>query len=378
VSGSAFHPATIGALYGVLATHEQALIQMALAANVAQADVDPEIAERYGAVVDDVKRLITPTDPPVPGRLSVDVSEMMRNRYRLLGDLMVKLADFDIRRWSFDRYEDGGIDANVHYKNSDKDVRTMVRAIADRIGVAFVDERHGNTGTQLIICARGYVDGTPVRIWELIEAERPICDTHHVMVDPAGVCPQCPEAIAEGQLLAELRRAHAPEQHLDMQVCTTCSEKHETPVRWPCAPLKQFEIELGGPEVRAEVRRTHFGTKDSEYGRVCAGCTNEQGVPVLWPCLLLRTADRIEDVPSADAGLVPIAPPDSDAVHALQSDGGETPRCGRAGYGSPVAVFLADVTCPECRRRVEAQLAEENGSDDMTDTTTTELPGDAP
>lgn len=65
-------------------------------------------------------------------------------------------------------------------------------------------------------------------------------------------------------------------------------------------------------------------------------------------------------------------------IHAMMPDGAETPRCG-APFGCRIALFAFSVTCPKCKALLAAQLAEENGPADLSDTTpTTEPPGDAP
>lgn len=192
---NAFHPATIGALYGVLAKHEQALIQMALAANIAQADIDPEIAERYGAVVDDVKRLIALAEPSKGTSSVLESNEKMRRAYVLLGSLQAQLPEYDIWSWSVS-YDEVGGNLRGDARGNDA-VRANMHTIADRLGIEYVEKFHGSGSTTLIVCAKGKIDGIAVRIYDLIEAERPICDTHHVMVDTAGVCPQCP--VADGE-----------------------------------------------------------------------------------------------------------------------------------------------------------------------------------
>lgn len=225
---SAFHPALTGVLYGALATHEQALIQMALAASVAQADVDDEIAERYGAVVDGLKRLIAMTEVPEPGFPSaVDATEQMRRKYEVLGHLMAQLPDFEFMDWGFRRHS--GIDASMHYKSVDNDhVRATTRAIADRIGVDYVEKRHGTSGTQLIVCAIGEFEGVPVRIWELIEAERPFCDRHNAMVDADGVCGYCRPEMVPDPPTADNDRPFCTEHLLvldDVGRCVLCADE---------------------------------------------------------------------------------------------------------------------------------------------------------
>lgn len=356
---SAFHPALTGILYGALAQHEQALIQMALAASVAQADVDPEITERYGAIVDGLKRLIKAAEPSGYDASTIGVTEETRRKHALLGDILSQLTDFKVGTCTISPHYGHGIQINMPLAHqAEVDPRAAIREIAHRLDLQYGERRHGTSSTTLHIDATGKIQDVDIEIYELITAERPICDAHHVMVDADGKCPECPVDGGKPSLLAELRLVHVPELHLGVQVCTFCSEKQETPIPWPCSDLRFAEVELGGPEVRAEVRRTHFGQKHPEHGRVCAGCSDAQGVPVLWPCLLLRAVDRIENVRSSGIGY---GDPELDGTACIKCHKdfavGETSVPAGVVDGGP-QVFAH----PDC----------------LTESTTTEPPGDAP
>lgn len=268
---NAFHPATIGALYGVLATHEQALAQWALAAQLTQADVDGETADRYAAVVSDVKRLIALAEPAESTRTSgIEHTEMLRRAHTLLGQLISQLSDFDVWSWEYNRW--CGISGTLHVPDGG-DPRQSVHEIAERLGLPFTERLHGS-GSTICVEAAGEIDGITVRIYDLIEAERPICDTHHLMVDAAGMCPECPVEDSDKDLLAELRLVHVPEQHGDDQVCGFCSERQEAPVLWPCSDLRTAEAELGGADYEADDDRTHEGrfTDAQLDGTACSEC----------------------------------------------------------------------------------------------------------
>ena len=198
---NAFHPATIGALYGVLAQHEQALAQWSLAEKLAQADVDGETADRYAAVVSDVKRLIALAEPAKGTSSALESNEKMRRSYVLLGSLQAQLPEYDIWSWNVSYDEVGG---NLRDAGDGNDaVRADMRTIANRLGIECVEEFHGSGPNTLIVCAKGKIDGIRVRIYDLIQAERPICDTHHIMVDVDGVCPECPVSHAVGLVCSE-------------------------------------------------------------------------------------------------------------------------------------------------------------------------------
>lgn len=205
---SGFHPALTGVLYGALAQHEQALAQMALAANLTQTDVDNETAERYTGIVDGLKRMIALAEPSPAGRSDIEVTEGMRRAYVLLGDLQAQLSEFDIWSWTCHANE---IDANLRADGAGNDAaRATMRVVADRIGVDYVEKRHARTGNTIIICAKGKIHGVSVRIYDLIDAERPFCDTHHVMVNTGGECPEC---LTETTAHVVAQRA---ELHLDL------------------------------------------------------------------------------------------------------------------------------------------------------------------
>lgn len=86
--------------------------------------------------------------------------------------------------------------------------------------------------------------------------------------------------------------------------------------------------------------------------------------------------DDAQATPIRTSAVQPAAEPE--LIHAMMPDGAEMPRCG-APFGCRIALFAFSVTCPECKALLAAQLAEENGPADLSDTTpTTEPPGDAP
>lgn len=251
MSSNAFHPALVGILYGALSEHERAFAQMALAANLAQADVyDDETAERYVAIIDGLKRMIKAAEPSGYDASTIGVTEEMRRRHAVLGDLLSRLTDFKVGSCSISPHYGQGVQINMPFthKGPDLDAREAMRDIARRFDLQYRERRHGKTGTTLHIAAVGQIQNIDVEIYELIQAERPICDTHHVMVDAAGVCPECPGSDRAESLLGELRLVHAPEQHGDDQVCSFCSERQEAPVLWPCPDLRTAKVELGGAD----------------------------------------------------------------------------------------------------------------------------------
>jgi hypothetical protein len=202
---SGFHPALTGVLYGVLAQNQQALAQLQLAANITQTDVDGETAERSTAIIDGLKRLIAMTEPSPARPLDIEVAEGMRRAYLLLGHLQEQLSEFDIWSWTCHVNE---VDANLRADGNGNDAaRATMRVVADRIGVDYVEKRHTKTGNAIIICAKGKINGVSVRIYDLIEAERPFCDSHHVMVDAAGVCLDC-SAEATAHVVAQRAELH--------------------------------------------------------------------------------------------------------------------------------------------------------------------------
>lgn len=194
MSSNAFHPALVGILYGALSEHERAFAQMALAANLAQADVyDDETAERHIAIIDGLKRLIKATEPSGYDVSTIGVTEEMRRKNVLLGDILSRLTDFKVGSCSISPHALHGITINLMLSRQDPgpDVRDAIREVARRLDLQYNERRHGTSSTTLHICAAGQIQDVEVEIYELLVAERPICDTHNVMVDVDGVCQTC-------------------------------------------------------------------------------------------------------------------------------------------------------------------------------------------
>jgi hypothetical protein len=275
---NAFHPALTGILYDALARHEQALIQMALAANIAQADVDDEIAERYGAIVDGLKRMITIAEPSSPAaRPGIEAVEGMRRAYLLLGHLQAELSEFDIWSWTCHTNE---IDANLRNGGSGNEAaRAAMRTVADRIGVDYIEKFHGSSDSTLIICAKGTIDGVRVRIYDLIDAERPICDTHHVMVDADGVCTRCTaEAPTDRHAMlqdgTETARCGAiggaVALFADDVTCLGCLALLAQQAQETAADAGEYDPD--DPDHLADSDGTGRYTEDQLAGYACAGC----------------------------------------------------------------------------------------------------------
>lgn len=193
MSSNAFHPALVGILYGALSEHERAFAQMALAANLAQADVyDDETAERHIAIIDGLKRMIKAAEPS-DYESTIEAGEEMRRRHALLGDIFAQLADFKIGSCHINPHSTHCITVNIPFTHSmrELDPRESMREIARRLELQYAERRHGSSRDVLHIEAAGKLQGIDVEIYELITAERPFCDTHHVMVDVDGVCQTC-------------------------------------------------------------------------------------------------------------------------------------------------------------------------------------------
>lgn len=168
MSSSAFHPATIGALYGVLAQHEQALAQWALAEKLATGTTDGETADRYAAVVGDVKRLIALAEPGPQGAPIEGLEQFMRG-HELLGRLLSQLSDYQLN--SLDLGRDRRIRAMLH--RGDGGSRRAMRDIADRLGVTYGSRVFDPTGgTEEYVTASGQIDGFDVEIWTILPIEQ--------------------------------------------------------------------------------------------------------------------------------------------------------------------------------------------------------------
>lgn len=191
---SGFHPALTGVLYSVLAQNEQALAQLQLAASITQTDVDDETAERYASVIDGLKRMIKAAEPADYLESTIEAGEEMRHRHALLGDIFTRLADFKIGSCNITPHSTHGITVNVPFTHHMREVdpRESMREIARRLNLQYAEKRHGKSGTTLHIEASGKIQNVDVEIYELIQAERPFCDSHHVMVNADGVCAECP------------------------------------------------------------------------------------------------------------------------------------------------------------------------------------------
>jgi hypothetical protein len=209
---SGFHPALTGVLYGALAQHEQALMQMQLAANLTQVDVDAETAERYTAIVDGLKRMIKASEPSGYDASTIGVTEEIQRRHALLGSILSQLLDFKVGTCTISTHYGQGIQVNMPFthKSRELDVRAAMREIAQRLDLQYCERRHGTSDTTLHIEASGQIQGIDVEIYELINAERPLCDTHGVMVDDAGACPECPAKPPAGDHLVDADE-HDPE-----------------------------------------------------------------------------------------------------------------------------------------------------------------------
>lgn len=291
-SNSAFHPALTGVLYGVLAQHEQALMQMQLAANLTQSEIDGETADRYTGIVDGLKRMLAMTEPYGAGQLSLEHIEKMQRSYALLGRLLSQLSEFDI--WSWNIHSDG-VDANLRAASgtSNEDIRACMRAVAERIGIGYVEKYHGTGASTLIVCAKGDIDGISVRIYDLIEAERPICDTHHQMVDADGACPECAAASIVHALMpdgAEMPRCGADVNSLialvaESVTCPECVARLAADGGTASCAQTAAPVESEFVNVDDALATTSEYRADQLGGVACASCGNafaddEQGVRV--------------------------------------------------------------------------------------------------
>ena len=204
-----FHPALTGVLYGVLAQNEQALAQLQLAASITQTDIDGEAAERYASVIDGLKRMIKAAEPADYFHSTIEAGEEMRHRHALLGDIFSRLADFKIGSCNITPHSTHGITVNVPFTHSmrELDPRESMREIARRLNLQYIERRHGKSGTTLHIEASGKIQNVDVEIYELIQAERPFCDAHNVMVDAVGVCSEC-AAEATAHVVAQRAELH--------------------------------------------------------------------------------------------------------------------------------------------------------------------------
>jgi hypothetical protein len=127
--------------------------------------------------------------------MPIEGTEKVRLQYALLGRLISTLPDVEVYRWEMTRHS--GIEASLHFKSGGIGIaRSSVRDIAERLGIEYVERRHTKGSNQLYIAAKGPIDGVTVRLYELVEAERPFCDDHDEMVDADGVCPECAAAVS--------------------------------------------------------------------------------------------------------------------------------------------------------------------------------------
>lgn len=277
---NAFHPALTGVLYGALAQHEQAFLQMQLAANLTQADVDDETAERYAAIVTGLKRLIAIAEPAKSGSSALETNEGFMRAYVLLGSLIPQVPEFDVWTWGV---RDNEISANYRtmYSNNDA-ARAGLRTIADRLSIGYIEHRHSRRSTNLYVAAKGDIDGVTVDIWALIEAERPFCDRHDAMVDADGVCRYCRPEMAAGDRHAmlpdgtETARCDAiggvVALMADDVTCLECLALMAQQAQEAGADTGEYDPD--DPDHVADSDGTARYTEDQFAGIACAGCGN--------------------------------------------------------------------------------------------------------
>jgi len=264
VSSGAFHPATIGALYGVMAQHEQALAQWALAEQLATGTTDGETADRYATVVSDLKRLIALAEPDQDNYVPIEGSERNLRAHEVMGRLLRQLSDFRLSNWEIDGSSHSDVRAMLHRMQGGS--RAATRDIAERLGLTYGSKPFDpSNGASDYVTASGEIDGFKIEIWSILDIE------------------QQPEIVPERErshaddgegLLAELHTVHAPEHHGDDVVCSFCSERQEAPVLWPCSDLRTAEAELGGADDEsADGGAYEGGFTDAQLaGAACSEC----------------------------------------------------------------------------------------------------------
>jgi len=172
VSSSAFHPATIGALYGVMAQHEQALAQWALAEQFATGTTDGETADRYAAVVGDLKRLIALAEPDQGNYVPIEGTERNLRAHAVMGRLLRQLSDFRLSNWEIDGSSSRG-DLRAMLHKMEGGSRTATRTICERLGLTFGSEPFDpSNGASDYVTASGEIDGFKIEIWSILPVEQ--------------------------------------------------------------------------------------------------------------------------------------------------------------------------------------------------------------
>ena len=264
MSSSAFHPATIGALYGVMAQHEQALAQWALAEQLATGTTDGETADRYAAVVGDLKRLIALAEPDPGNYVPIEDAEHNLRAHAVMGRLLRELSDFRLSNWEIDGSSHSDVRAMLHRMQGGS--RAATRDIAERLGLTYGSKPFDpSNGASDYVTASGEIDGFKIEIWSILDIEQQpeiVPERDHCHADDG-----------EG-LLAELHTVHAPEHHGNDVVCSFCSERQETPVLYPCSDLRTAEAELGGADDEAAADNAHEDrfTVAQLDGTACSEC----------------------------------------------------------------------------------------------------------
>jgi hypothetical protein len=238
---SGFHPALTGVLYGALAQHEQALMQMQLAAGIHRADVDEEMYDRYTAIVDGLKRMIKLAEPDEYKHMPIERIEKTQRAHALMGRLLRELADYQLSSWDL---AGDKVRAMLHvgYGGS----RPVIRAIADQLGLAYDCKVFGSESAKTdYASATGEIDGIEVEVWSLLPAEttEEPADEHRPGTDDDST------ADADGEI----------------GDCPNCGGRHRPP--W-CA-------DLSGPADADDADDDGLGqyTDSQLAGVACTGCT---------------------------------------------------------------------------------------------------------
>lgn len=327
---SGFHPGVHGVLCAALTQHEQALAMMRLAAAADPgADVDAGTETRYAEIITGLKRLMIATEVDAYGTTFDSLERSLRSQ-GVMGFIARALADYAFDSWNI---TSRGVEAMLSKARGGGDERAVIREVADRLGFKYESRLHSPSSAADYVTASGERDGIEVKLWTLVPTEQPHCFKHQRVLDD-GRCGLCDAAESHAMMPdgGETARCGAIGGRValmaDDVACIGC-----------LALMAQQEQDAHAGD--------HLVDADE------------------------RDRDDADDDPVEASDLV---------IHALMPGGAEMPRCG-ADVNSLIAPFAVDVTCPACRRRLAAQLAEENGQDDPddpTESTPTEPPGDAP
>lgn len=178
MSATPFHPAVRGILEAALTEHQQA-------ANLARlAGGAEDSVARLDDIAEGLSRVIVAITPATFAAAPIDGIEKMQRSHAAAGRLIAQLSDYAIDRWEI---RPGEVDAMFHSSSGGN--RISIRAIAERLGIAFSEQPH--SGEMVLVAAEGEVDGLEVRIWCLLRIPpAPVCHAHDLLlVDD--VCEQC-------------------------------------------------------------------------------------------------------------------------------------------------------------------------------------------